>query len=420
MLPTAVLVFLVILASTSGHSRAIGEEAAGLAISGGAREYVDVENEHLRLMIPVELLPPEEIQKFLLDSLTRSLLFVSNLFGYRANRKLLHIWDDTQLDPDGPVESGAWKGGWNLVIDMSGEVPSARKDVEWYALRMTHEYVHFVQGNVASSRSMPSAPIAEGFAELISSYAAACYGDRIMDTYADAGCECRHECVSDERGMQSGKWVRPLHIIAASALRAGQMPPIRNLLIAQYGPYSGWSNPLGVLLLYRLPASLLGFVDDRFGRETLVELFRTAPSVPVTRMGGQADPGDLYNWFEHCTGVLIDQLEAEWHTFLASVEIEERHIYAIRLLKETEKIGMDSLLTHLRRNGQKLAPGFRKAFVELLDDIYRYALEFGMPDWRGEGLCCGAFAGLTEGLLQARIARMAEWADELESSTYEP
>ena len=167
MLPTAVLVFLVILASTSGHSRAIGEEAARSAISGGAREYVDVENEHLRLMIPAESLPPEDICQFLLDSLTHSLLFVSNLFGYRANRPLLHIWDDTQLDPDGPVESGAWKGGWNLVIDMSGEVPSTRKDVEWYALRMTHEYVHFVQGNVASSRSMPSAPIAEGLAELI-------------------------------------------------------------------------------------------------------------------------------------------------------------------------------------------------------------------------------------------------------------
>ncbi len=266
----AVLVFLVLLLSACGHAWAIGEEAAQLATSGGAREYVYIENEHLRLMIPVESLPPEEIQQFLLDSLARSLLFVSNLFGHRANRKLLHIWDDTKLDLDDPVESGAWKGGWNLVIEMSGEVPSTRKDVEWYALRMTHEYVHFVQGNVPSRRSMPSAPIAEGFADLISSYAAACYGDRIMDTYADAGCECRHERVSDERGMQSGKWVGPLHIIAASALRAGQMPPIRNLLIAQYGPYSGWSNPLGVLLLYRLPASLLGFVDDRFGRETLV------------------------------------------------------------------------------------------------------------------------------------------------------
>jgi len=272
---------------------------------------------------------------------------------------------------------------------------------------MTHEYIHFVQGNVASSRSMLRAPIAEGFAKLISSYAAARYGDRIMDTYADAGCECRHERVSDERGMQSGKWVRPLHVIAASALRAGQMPPIRNLLIVQYGQYSGWSSPLGVLLLYRLPASQLGFVDDRCGRETLVELFKTAPDVQAARVGGQADPGYLYDWFEHCTGVSLDQLEAEWHTFLASVEIEERHICAIRLLKETEKIGMDSLLTYLRRTGQKLDPGFRKALVELLDDIYRYALEFGMPDWRGEGLCCGAFAGLTEELLQARIARIA-------------
>ena len=222
MLPTAVLVFLVILASTSGHSRAIGEEAARSAISGGAREYVDVENEHLRLMIPAESLPPEDICQFLLDSLTHSLLFVSNLFGYRANRPLLHIWDDTQLDPDGPVESGSWKGGWNLVIDKSGEVPSTRKDVEWYALWMTHEYVHFVQANVASSRSMPSAAIAEGCAVLVSSYAAAGSGDRIMDTYADAGCERRHDPLSDECG---------------------------------------------------LPASLLGFIDEKLGRETLAELF---------------------------------------------------------------------------------------------------------------------------------------------------
>jgi len=188
MLPTAVLVFLIIMTSASGHSGAVGEKAAQLAISGGAREYVDFENEHLRLMIPAELLPSEDICQFLLDSLTHSLLFVSGLFDYRANRELLHIWDDTQLDPDGPVESGAWKGSWNLVIDMSGEVPSTRKDVEWYALWMTHEYVHFVQGNVTSSRSMPSAAIAEGFTVLISSYAAASSGDRIMNTYADAGC----------------------------------------------------------------------------------------------------------------------------------------------------------------------------------------------------------------------------------------
>jgi hypothetical protein len=98
-LHAAILVFLVLLVSASGHSWAIGEEAAQLAISGGAREYVYIENEHLRLMIPVELLPPEEIQQFLLDWLARSLLYVSNLFGYRANRKLLHIWDDTKLDP---------------------------------------------------------------------------------------------------------------------------------------------------------------------------------------------------------------------------------------------------------------------------------------------------------------------------------
>jgi len=28
-----------------------------------------------------------------------------------------------------------------MVVDMSGKVPSTRRDVEWYALWMTHEYV---------------------------------------------------------------------------------------------------------------------------------------------------------------------------------------------------------------------------------------------------------------------------------------
>jgi len=42
------------------------------------------------------------------------------------------------------------------------------------------------------------------------------------------------------------------------------------------------------------------------------------------------------------------------------------------------------------------------------------------PDWQGERLCCGASAWLTRELLQARIAQMADWADELERSTYEP
>ena len=68
MLSTAALVFLITLASASGHSGAVGERATQMAISGGARDYVDVENEHLRLMIPAELLPPEDIRQFLLES----------------------------------------------------------------------------------------------------------------------------------------------------------------------------------------------------------------------------------------------------------------------------------------------------------------------------------------------------------------
>jgi len=36
---------------------------------------------------------------------------------------------------------GVRGGGWNMVVDMSGKVPSTRMDVEWRALWMTHEYV---------------------------------------------------------------------------------------------------------------------------------------------------------------------------------------------------------------------------------------------------------------------------------------
>lgn len=114
MLTTAVMVFLVALASSCGPCGAVGEEAARLAISGGVRDYVDIENERLRLMIPAELCPPEEVKQFLLDSLTQSLLFVCDMFGYRANRPLLHIWDDTQPEqmggcgPRGGKRPGIW------------------------------------------------------------------------------------------------------------------------------------------------------------------------------------------------------------------------------------------------------------------------------------------------------------------------
>jgi len=77
---------------------------------------------------------------------------------------------------------------------------------------MTHEYVHFVQG--------------------------------------------------DERGMQSGKRVRPLHIIAASALRAGQMPPIRGILTMQYGQDPGWSNPLAEELPQARIARMAEWADE--------------------------------------------------------------------------------------------------------------------------------------------------------------
>lgn len=299
-----------------------------------------------------ELLAPADTCQFLLDSLTQSLLFVSDLFDYRSSRQLLHIWDDTQLDPDGPVESGSWKGSHNMVIDLSGKVPSTRKDIEWYALWMTHEYVHFVQGNVAS------------------------------------------------------------------ALRAGEMPPIRHVLTMQYGQDFGWSSPLSSFLLYRLPASLLGFVDKALGRETLVELFRTAPDVPSARMGGQADPSAVCSWFQQYTGVPPGQLEADWHTFLASVETDERHVGAIKLLRATEEIGMDSLLAQLRRTGRKLDSEFAQAFDGLMDDIQRYGRRFGAPDWRGEMLR-GSHEELTLESLGARIARMAEWADELKKGSCE-
>jgi len=282
---------------------------------------------------------------------------------------------------------------------------------------MAHEYVHFVQGNVASSRGMPSAAIAAGFAVLISSYAAASSGDRIMDTYAGEGYG--RQTLSDELGVQGGRWVRPLHVIAASALSEGQMPSIRGILTMQYGQDPGWSSPLGSFLLYRLPASLFGFIDETLGRETLVELFTTAPDVPTVRIGGQADPSAVCSWFEQCTGVPLDQLEADWHTFLASVEIDERHIGAIRLLRATEEIGVDSLLSRLRTTGHKLDPEFAEAFDELLDDIQRYGRRFGVPDWRNEMLG-SSHEESTFGSLRERIARMAEWADELEKAAASP
>jgi len=207
------------------------------------------------------------------------------------------------------------------------------------------------------------------------------------------------------------------HITAAGALEAGILPPIRQVLTLVHSRLS-WNQ----WMLYSVPTSLLGFIDEEYGRPTLIDIFRHCPE-NTGPIGQPAEAGssahkELFDTFERYTGVPLDELEAQWHRRLSELNVDSSAVAAVKLLKDLDRTEMTSLIWALGASGKKLDPDFLQTFAELQADIVRFgslSVSIAAPD--SDTTADGA--PLTETSLSERIDHLVEWAHELWQNAYE-
>jgi len=368
--------------------------------------YTSIGNDRVILLIPDDICPSEEIQQLLLDTATESLRYAEDFFGSSLSHPVVHLWLNAGEKPESVVPpAGAFALATCRVTDESRTVPQTPDEVRRYSFLMVHEYSHLVH-MLHMHRTYPA--LAEGFASLAPEYARR---DGLQEG------RLREATPDDARDAQ---WVLPPHITAASALEAGILPPIREILTLGHSGQA-WNQ----WMLYTVPTSLLGFIDAEFGRPTLTDIFRHCPEA-AGPAGQPAEAGsahhELFDTFERYTGVPLDELEAQWHHRLAELNVNKRSVAAVKLLKDLDRVDMTSLLWALRARGKKLDPEFLKALAELRADILRFgslsmAVAATGSDTRADDE--EDVVELSEQSLSERIDHLAEWAQELWRKAYE-
>ena len=315
---------------------------------------------------------------------------------------MVHLWLNAGEKPESVVTpTGAFATAACRVTDVSGIVPQTPDRVWRYSFLMVHEYSHLVH-MLHMRRTYPA--LAEGFASLVPEYAR-------RDGLREG--ELREATPDD---AQDDQWTLTPHITAASALEAGILPPIREVLTLGHSGQA-WNQ----WMLYTVPTSLLGFIDEEFGRPTLTDIFRHCPE-DTGPTGQAAEAGsahhELFDTFERYTGVPLDDLEALWHRRLAELNVDSRSVAAVKLFKELDRTDMTSLLWALGSRDKTLDPEFLKAFAELRVDILRFgslSVSATIPD---SGITADD-ANLTEQSLSERVEHLAEWSLELWRKAYE-
>lgn len=365
--------------------------------------YASIGNDRIILLIPEEICPSQEIQQLLLDTATESLRYAEDFFGSYLSHPVVHLWLNA-VDKPGSVlpPSGAFALAACRVTDVRGAVPQTPDEVGKYSFLMVHEYSHLV--HMLHMRNTYPA-LAEGFASLAPEYARRDGLQRAMEL---------REATPDD--AQDDQWVLQLHITAAGALEAGILPPIRQILTLVHSRRS-WNQ----WMLYSVPTSLLGFIDEEYGRPTLTDIFRHCPETtgPIGQPAeAESAHNELFDTFERYTGVPVDELEAQWHRRLAELNVDSRSVAAVKLLKDLDRTDMTSLIWALGAGGKKLDPDFLQAFSELQADIIRFGSLSVSMTTPGSDIAAGD-VGLSEESLSERIDRLAEWAHELWRKAYE-
>ena len=369
--------------------------------------YASIGNDWVILLIPEDICPSQEIQLLLLDTATESLRYAEDFFGSYLIHPAVHLWLNA-VDKPGSVTppTGAFALATCRVTDVRGAVPQTPDEVSRYSFLMVHEYSHLV--HMLHMRNTYPA-LAEGFASLAPEYAR-------RDRLQRAG-GLREATADDADDAQDNQWVLTPHITAAGALEAGILPPIRQVLTLVHSRLS-WNQ----WMLYSVPTSLLGFIDEEYGRPTLIDIFRHCPE-NTGPIGQPAEAGssahkELFDTFERYTGVPLDELEAQWHRRLSELNVDSSAVAAVKLLKDLDRTEMTSLIWALGASGKKLDPDFLQTFAELQADIVRFgslSVSIAAPD--SDTTADGA--PLTETSLSERIDRLVEWAHELWRKAYE-
>jgi len=382
--------------------------AAAVARPGVDRvtRYASIGNDRVILLIPEDICPSQEIQLLLLDTATESLHYAEDFFGSYLSHPIVHLWLNAGEKPESVVPpTGAFALATCRVTDESGTVPQTPDEVRKYSFLMVHEYSHLVH-MLHMRRTYPA--LAEGFASLVPEYAR-------RDGLREG--ELREATTDDARDAQ---WVLAPHITAASALEAGILPPIREIITLGHGGQA-WNQ----WMLYTVPASLLGFIDAEFGRPTLTDIFRHCPEA-TGPTGQAAEAGsahhELFDAFERYTGVPLDELEARWHHRLAELNVNRRSVAAVKLLKDLDRVDMTSLLWALRARGKKLDPEFLKALAELRADILKFgslSVAVAAPGSDAKANDEEDAVKPSEQSLSEQIDHLAEWAQELWRKAYE-
>ena len=369
--------------------------------------YASIGNDRVILLIPEDICPSQEIQLLLLDTATESLRYAEDFFGSYLINPAVHLWLNA-VDKPGSVTppTGAFALATCRVTDVRGAVPQTPDEVSRYSFLMVHEYSHLV--HMLHMRNTYPA-LAEGFASLAPEYAR-------RDRLQRAG-GLREATADDADDAQDNQWVLTPHITAAGALEAGILPPIRQVLTLVHSRLS-WNQ----WMLYSVPTSLLGFIDEEYGRPTLIDIFRHCPE-NTGPIGQPAEAGssahkELFDTFERYTGVPLDELEAQWHRRLSELNVDSSAVAAVKLLKDLDRTEMTSLIWALGASGKKLDPDFLQTFAELQADIVRFgslSVSIAAPD--SDTTADGA--PLTETSLSERIDHLVEWAHELWQNAYE-
>lgn len=404
---------VVALASTAIALAVWGVGAGAGAVAAVARpdvdrvtRYASIGNDRVILLIPEDICPSQEIQLLLLDTATESLRYAEDFFGSYLSHPVVHLWLNA-VDKPGSVTPPT--GGFALaacrVTDVRGAVPQTPDEVRKYSFLMVHEYSHLVH-MLHMHNTYPA--LAEGFASVAPEYAR-------RDGLQRAG-ELPEATADDADDAQDDQWVLTPHITAAGALEAGILPPIRQILTLVHSRQS-WNQ----WMLYSVPTSLLGFIDEEYGRPTLTDIFRHCPETTgLIRQPAEAGSAhkELFDTFERYTGVPLDELEAQWHRRLSELNVDSSSVAAVKLLKDLDRTEMTSLIWALGASGKKLDPDFLQTFAELQADIVRFG-SLSVPAATPDSDTTADGARLTEESLSERIDYLVEWARELWRKAYE-
>ncbi|HAI87849.1 MAG TPA: hypothetical protein DCL63_12750 [Firmicutes bacterium] len=355
-----------------------GAAGAASAATAAVQPAVDrvtrcasIGNDRVILLIPEDICPSQEIQLLLLETATESLRYAEDFFGSYLSHPVVHLWLNAGEKTGSVVPPmGAFAMATCRVTDESGSVPRTPDEVQRYAYLMVHEYSHLLH---ALHMRMTYPSLLEGFASLAPQHAR-----------RDGLREAMEPKETDELAAGDDQWVLPSHIAAASTLKAGILPPVRQAL----------TQGRSAFIFRHCPEA-------------------TGPTGQVVEAGSAYD--ELFDTFERYTGIPLDELEDQWHCRLAELDVDNRLVAAVKLLKDLDRTEMTSLIWALHTRGKKLDLEFLGAFAELRADILKFgSLSAASPD---TGIAADD-TGLSEELLSERIDRLVEWAQELWRRAY--